>query len=179
MEVVNLTLETGRDALEVELGRGSSLSSWGLPQCPHRLPRCLRGQSQNRPQPGWKASGCLMCCWQSHSACVTKAYSTLALEAGCGLNWALHPPRGLLPRGVSRSGGYDRFYSFHRSSKNKQGTAGVGCSERWRRSISVRETSEYSLGLLLLLLGGCLAAEKVISHHLLTPAFSSHALPQL
>lgn len=105
-----------------------------------------------------------------------QAYSTLVLEAGCGLIWALHSPRGLLPRGVSRSGGYDRFYSFHRSSKNKQGTAGVGYSERWRRSISVRETSEYSLGLLLLLLWGCLAAEKVSSHHLLTPACSSHAL---
>lgn len=32
------------------------------------------------------------------------------------------------------------------------------------------------LGYLLLLLGGCLAAEKVLSHHLLTLAFSSHAL---
>lgn len=62
------------------------------------------------------------------------------------------------------------FYSSHRSSKNKQGTVEVGYFERWRRSISVKETSEYSVGLLAASLGGCLAAEKeAISYHLLTP----------
>lgn len=98
------------------------------------------------------------------------------LETRRRLNWALHLPRGLLPRGISRSGGYNRFYFFHRSSKNKQGTAGVGYFERWRRSISVKETSECSLGLLAASLGGMLSCRKGHFSPPPTPAFSSRAL---
>lgn len=68
---------------------------------------------------------------------------------------------------------YDRFYFFYRSSKNKRGTVEVGYFERWKHSISVKETSEYSVGLLAASFGGFLAMEKeVISYHLLTPGLS-------
>lgn len=43
-----------------------------------------------------------------------------------------------------------------------QDTVGVGYFGRWRRCISVKETSEYGVGLLAASLGECLAAEKEV-----------------
>lgn len=57
---------------------------------------------------------------------------------------------------------FDRCYSSHRSLKNKLGIVGVGYFERWRRSISVKEISEYSVGFLTPSLGGQAAAEKEV-----------------
>lgn len=149
---------------------------WAAGDSPQRLPWSGARPESHSPARLERPQASLWLCWQSHRAYVTKSYSRLVLVTDLGSIWPFVLPEGSC-RGVFwvQVVIFDRCCSSHRSSKNKQGTVGVGYFERWRRYISVKETSEYSVGLVAASLGGCVAAEK--DSFLPSPDLSSHSFP--
>lgn len=106
------------------------------------------GGESGTGQAAAKPSGHLLLCWQSHSPLSPRPTPDLGLKLDLGWIRPAFSQWAPTEECFNQVGVCDRFYFSHRSSKNNQDTVGVGCFERWRRSISVKETSEYGVELL-------------------------------